>query len=109
MFPERVLFTDTLSNDEIANEPIWRTFDLSGDTIDVKKGDFFVMINLPNPAESDSVILVSDDGQPRWDRCGSRDDDGLHTLFERYGASNNFLVNCSLYYGNGDTTTVIGR
>ncbi|HHE46254.1 MAG TPA: hypothetical protein ENL08_00950 [Bacteroidetes bacterium] len=96
-FPEQELFVDTLSSDSLSVEPVWRTYDLSSEGIEVRD-DFFVMIGLDNPGETDSLVLASDDGLPPWQRGGSRDDRGLHLLEERYGARNNFLISCSLYF-----------
>ena len=97
IIPGEELFRDTLAADILPVEPSWLTFDLSGDDLEVD-GDFFVMVDLPDPALEDSLVIMSDDGLPPWWRCGSRDERGYYPLYELYGADNNFLVTCRLYF-----------
>jgi len=97
LYPESVIAIDTLTAEQISSEAAWRTFDLIENSI-VVNDDFFIMIGLESPGAEDSLIIMADDGLPQWDRSGSKDEDGLHMLTERYGVGNNFLIDCKLVY-----------
>lgn len=97
LYPKSVIAIDTLTAEHVSGEVAWCTFDLIEDSIEVN-GDFFIMVGLELPGATDSLIIMADDGLPQWDRSGSRDEDGLHMLTERYGAGNNFLIDCKLVY-----------
>ena len=102
LYPESVIAIDTLTAEQVSGEVAsWRTFDLIEDSIEVKD-DFFIIIGLESPGAADSLIIMTDDGLPQWDRSGSRDEDGLHMLTERYGAGNNFLIDCKLVYESSE-------
>ena len=111
VIPSQVLLRDTLDVSLLSGEPAWRIFDLGGDSLNVQN-DFFVVIDLSQPFSSDSLVLMSDDGLPPWQRCGSLNERGYNTLDERYGAENNFLISCKLYFtppAPPDTTDNTGR
>ncbi len=97
LIPENIISVDTLISDSLSAEPVWNTFDLSMDEIEVED-DFFVMVGLEDPSPNDSLILTADNGLPPWRRSGSYDDRGMHLLREKYGAENNFLISCKLFY-----------
>ncbi len=91
------LFWDYVPDTSISYEPVIHLSFLNNGEIMVSD-DFFVMIELVSNDPADSIVLMVDDGLPPWRRCGSRDDDGLHSLIERYGVENNFMVSCSVFY-----------
>jgi len=62
------------------------------------KDDFFIVASMDHAGVGDTLLLAGDNGEPHWGRSGSRDDDGWHTLDERCGRRNNFLITCELYY-----------
>ena len=105
-FPDDQVFLDTLTTDLISVEPSWLSVEFPDTSIKVD-GDFFVVISLPNPGLEDSLVIMSDDGLPPWQRCGNRDERGYYLLSERYGANNNLMIDCKLYYTPPDTGQAI--
>lgn len=67
--------------------------------------DFFIMLTMQKQAPQDTVWIGSDVGVPFWERSGSFDEEGWHTLYERYARQNNLIISSVLYYdGSQDTT-----
>jgi len=92
--------------DMVPNEPEMRRILESNDIL-IKPGksapDFFVMISLSSDTTIDKLIMMADDGLPAWRRGGSTEEEGYYTLVERYSAESNFMVSCSVFFGD-DTT-----
>ena len=93
-YPERLRVEISLPADSLRGEPAWRTVDFDSLSF-TTRADFFVVCS---PGRNDTLRMGTDDGLPPWGRSGSRDDDGWHSLAERYGAQENLMVNCDLYY-----------
>lgn len=103
VFPEKEkkIATYTLSSDSLEIEPDTLTIDLRADSLSVSD-DFFVVLEYLAENQTDSLVLAADDGLPPRKRSGCIDDDGIHTLNERYSVGNNFIISCTLFYEGGE-------
>ncbi|MDP8240296.1 MAG: Ig-like domain-containing protein [Candidatus Hatepunaea meridiana] len=98
IFPETMKMDTIVSPDWLSGDPDWLRIDLVDREIRVED-DYFVIVRLETTNETDSLTLMADDGLPPYRRSGSLDDDGLHTLVEKYGVQYNLMINSMLYYG----------
>jgi len=96
-YPDRSRVDVPLPADSVRGDPAWREVDFDSLAFE-DDADFFIVVALGVKSRTDTLWLGTDNGAPPWGRSGSRDDDGWHTLEERYGAENNLMVNCDLYY-----------
>ncbi len=61
-------------------------------------GNFFILISLEGIAEGDTVRIAADGGDPFWGRSGIQDEEGWHTLNQRFARRDNLMVTCEVYY-----------